>query len=699
MNFLHPWAILIGLLGMALPLVIHYLTRPRPTSMPLSTIRFVRDAVKQRQARSKLRDGLVLLFRSLAIGMLALAFAQPLFNAAQQDVSKDATRLRRIVVLDVSQSMAASDASVGGFHLARVQAKRFLDAESGLKANLILAGAQPKAVFEQASANIKVLEDALVEAKAKPEHVDVQAALSLASTMLAGDDPDTELELVIVSDFQRSNWAAVDFSVLPKDTSIRLESVATAETLGNVAIESVRFLEQPTMGAPATLEVQVGNFSKVARNVKVEATIGPAVVSLEGGCPAERSTLMTAEVSLPATGWQVGWAKIADNQDALAVDDQFPFVVQSIDSPGIAVVTQQSARKIPSSSYYVQTALQPFADEAESRVRVGRIASSRFSVEQAAGYQRFVFDHPGKMSPTQIRSTASLIRRGRGVLYFASEAVDATNLKLLSAELGSDLQSPVELTPVSRTRPRRNLQVQSMQEQRRPFSIFGDSLTAQLSTLRVSGGLGSRRVPDSLDDDILATLSDQSVFVYSCPAGLGKLTVVNADLEACEWSRHSSFLPIVNELADDLLSSSSLARLSLTGLPLVSVLPGEVASVDGLVVKQGDVTQSEATVGQLAASGEGVVWSCKELPGPDIFEIQKDGQAVFALASNLAPEESDLRTLDASLLTDRLSGGRDVSFNRVAAEKQEQDRSWIWFAVVAVVALVGEVAVLRFFRS
>jgi len=101
-----------------------------------------------------------------------------------------------------------------------------------------------------------------------------------------------------------------------------------------VAIESVRFLEQPTMGAPATLEVQVGNFSKVARNVKVEATIGPAVVSLEGGCPAERSTLMTAEVSLPATGWQVGWAKIADNQDALAVDDQFPFVVQSIDSPG-----------------------------------------------------------------------------------------------------------------------------------------------------------------------------------------------------------------------------------------------------------------------------------------------------------------------------------------------------------------------------
>jgi len=72
---------------------------------------------------------------------------------------------------------------------------------------------------------------------------------------------------------------------------------------------------------------------------------------------------------------------------------------------------------------------------------------------------------------------------------------------------------------------------------------------------------------------------------------------------------------------------------------------------------------------------------------------------VFALAANLSPEESDLRTLDASLLTDRLSGGRDVSFSRVSGEKREEDRSWIWFAVAAVVALIGEVAVLKAFRS
>ena len=117
------------------------------------------------------------------------------------------------------------------------------------------------------------------------------------------------------------------------------------------------------------------------------------------------------------------------------------------------------------------------------------------------------------------------------------------------------------------------------------------------------------------------------------------------------------------------------------------------------MVSQSEGEDAPEIIGQLQTSGNGVVWSCKELPGPDIFEIEKDGESVFALAANLSPEESDLRTLDASLFEDRLSGGRDVSFTRVTGEKREEDRSWIWFAVAAVVALVGEVAVLKGFRS
>src|SRR5687768_1820152 len=103
MNFLHPWALGIGAAAIALPIVIHWLTRPRPVTMPLSTLRFVREAVQQRRARHRLRDWLILLLRALAVALLAWAFARPLLGSKplMADAPGDAVRL---VILDRSQS-------------------------------------------------------------------------------------------------------------------------------------------------------------------------------------------------------------------------------------------------------------------------------------------------------------------------------------------------------------------------------------------------------------------------------------------------------------------------------------------------------------------------------------------------------------------------------------------------------------------
>ena len=47
MTFAYPWIMALGGAAAAAPVVVHWLTRPRPVRMPLSTIRFVRDAVRQ----------------------------------------------------------------------------------------------------------------------------------------------------------------------------------------------------------------------------------------------------------------------------------------------------------------------------------------------------------------------------------------------------------------------------------------------------------------------------------------------------------------------------------------------------------------------------------------------------------------------------------------------------------------------------
>ena len=231
--------------------------------------------------------------------------------------------------------------------------------------------------------------------------------------------------------------------------------------------------------------------------------------------------------------------------------------------------------------------------------------------------------------------------------------------------------------------------------------IRDSSLTAVLSDLRISGGLTTQRIPNSLDDDIRATLNDQSVLLFTTPAGSGKLCVLNADLNHSNWPRHSTFVPILNELVEDLLRSGGQSEQSFCGEPLTRLLPPAVTSGAELAVVAESNSDSPAptTTGEFQQSGEGVLLNWRRPDGPTVFNINQADQTVYALATHIAPEESDLRTLDAEVLTERLSGGRQVDFHRVAEQKKEDDKSWIWFAVAAVVALVGEVFVLRSFKT
>src|SRR5215510_14874453 len=108
MNLLNPWALGIGAAAVTLPVVIHLLTRPRPIRLPLSTIRFVHEAVQQKRAVFRLRDWIVLLLRTAAVALLAWAFARPLTGAKPLiAAAAPPGATARIVIVDQSQSMAA----------------------------------------------------------------------------------------------------------------------------------------------------------------------------------------------------------------------------------------------------------------------------------------------------------------------------------------------------------------------------------------------------------------------------------------------------------------------------------------------------------------------------------------------------------------------------------------------------------------
>jgi hypothetical protein len=732
MTFLHPWAIWIGVAAAAGPVLIHWLTRPRPVPLPLSTLRFVREAVRQQQSWHRLRDWLLLALRTLAVLLLALAVARPQWGQRPQVLDLSGSDAVRVVLLDLSQSMAAREGAVEQIERARTIAAGYLRYRPGLAANLILAAARPQGVFDGPSTNFDALRDELARARVLPQRLDVNRALDLAARMLAPTSPSDHRrrELVVVSDFQRSTWAKADFSPLPADAQIQFESTAPAQPLANFAILRVEGRATGSQGS-TQLDVDIGNYSPTARKITVEVALGDSTWRLTGACPPGRSTTLSEEIGASRAGWQAGESRLVGVDDALAADNVYPFVLHVRPQPTYVLMTRQASDRKPTSSLFLQCALAPTprssrhhddqrpataaaataaAPSGGSQPQAAEPAGPRVlrmdpaSLDQAAAAagDLIVLDHPGRLADETIKLLAALLHRGRPVLYVASELIDATNLKRLSEAVGSGLQMPVEFAPPPPGQARRDLFFTSMRRDNPAFDVFGDSLASVMGRLRFAGGLSSRRLATGVDADVLAAYNDGSAAMVLCASDAGVLGVINADLGTSSLPRTSAFVPLLTELIKQMLDRNLATDAALCGEPLVAHLPTEAGPADGLRVRGPDGAAVDAAAGrygELVDEPVGTVWRWAAPGPPGVYRVERDGATVFAMAVNIPAEESQLEVLPPEVLTSRLAAGRAAAYHGVAEGDQRRDDFWKWLAMACVVCVLGEVSALLIFRT
>jgi len=656
--------------------------------MPLSTIRFVRDALRERRARHRLRNFVILSLRMAAIALLALAIARPL-TSVQPLVSPDAPgAAARVVILDVSQSMAALSHGVQQIERARPAAETFLGDSPTLHAGLILAGAAPRPSFDRLSTNMAALRDDLGRAQVRPERLNAQSAINRGAELLAAAkvEPGARRELVVVSDFQRTNWSNVDLSVLPADTAVQFESIAPADELANLAVLRVGIPGRVEQGRDVRLEIEVGNYSKAARQVQIEVTVGASAARVAGLCPPRARTTLSVEAPPHAIGWQSGAARIVDAQDALPADDSRSFVLQVRPPPVFALITRQRANDIPSSSYYLERALAPRIGE--RGVRVTRIDPEQLDDGVLAAADMIVIDHPGRLTSELARRLALLVKRGRGLLYAAAEPQDAANLSLFAEAAGSDLHLPVEFIPPPPSQRRRDLFWAKVRRDLPPLAAFGEA-SVWSDELRFAGGLSTRNRDDGLADDRLAEFNDRSSGLVLTACGEGAVAILNADLGASNLPASPAFVPLIGELTDKLLGQRRSGDAVVCGAPAAVYLPAAAGPAPGLKL------HGPGDPGQIRDESGGVLWSHGGFGVPGIYHATRNGERVFAFAAGLAAEESDLRPIESTVLAERLGGGWPVSFHSVSGADEERDTAWSSLAFACVVCLLAELLALK----
>jgi len=191
-TWLNPWA-LIGLAGVAAPVLIHLLARGHARTRRFPSLRFLEPSQLLPTRRTRIHDPLLLGIRCGVVALAALALAQPLFLTARRKLESE-RGVARAIVLDTSASMRRATA----------QGSSALDS----------ARRVARTVAGEASASIVV------------ETAEPARALDGAVAWLG--QHAQRAEVVVISDFQRGQVDSSDVRAVPADVSLVLHRVPVA---------------------------------------------------------------------------------------------------------------------------------------------------------------------------------------------------------------------------------------------------------------------------------------------------------------------------------------------------------------------------------------------------------------------------------------------------------------------------------------
>lgn len=194
MIWLNPWAWL-GLIGVALPVLIHLLGRGHARVQKFPTLRFLDASRLMPTQRTRIHDVALLLVRLAIVAAAVAALAQPIWLTTGRKQSLD-RGLARAIVLDTSASMRRATPS----------GQRAIDSAMTLS----------RALAAEARTSVVV-------STADPAH-----ALSAAGHWVARQQ--RRGEIVVISDFQRGEIERSDFASLPATIGLSMHRVPVVDT-------------------------------------------------------------------------------------------------------------------------------------------------------------------------------------------------------------------------------------------------------------------------------------------------------------------------------------------------------------------------------------------------------------------------------------------------------------------------------------
>src|SRR5215203_1147920 len=217
MGFLTP-LFLVGLAGLAVPVIIHLIQRERKTVIEFPSLMFLRRIPYQSVRRRNIRNWPLLLLRLAALALIVAAFARPFLRRDTLSAAAAGGARELVILVDRSYSMGYGDRWNRAVALARDRVNELRPAD---RASIVLFDTGAEVVLRSVADKGR-LTSAIAAARPSAAATKFGPALKLAGSILSESKLPNK-EVAIISDFQKIGWNGAE--------GVRLPDGATVSTL------------------------------------------------------------------------------------------------------------------------------------------------------------------------------------------------------------------------------------------------------------------------------------------------------------------------------------------------------------------------------------------------------------------------------------------------------------------------------------
>jgi hypothetical protein len=428
LSLIHAGFLAAGL-AVAIPIVIHLLFRQRSRTVPIGSIRFLRQVVKEHRRRRRVRQWLLLMLRMLAIALLALLFARPYFN----EQARRGRQQEIVLLIDRSASMQAKpDGRQTAFAQAISKAQEEL--------NRIDENAIVHVALFDSTAVEEIPADRLSQAIASEAATDYALALGWAGDLLATSER-TYRQIVLYTDLQRSGLPGGRRTPLPPGVDLLVKDLGQ-NIIQNVTVELAEAVHtelRPESSVVIRTVIRNHGPARLRQTPVVGQLTGPTGALTAKSAldlPAQGRATVELPFAITEDGVYHGEIRV-DLPDALALDNVRYLAFEARHPERVLLVDGQEGRSIFSSeTYYLQTALGLTTEETESRLRSFEpdrmVWESGEGFPRLDGYRAIVLANVRRLSNVDGERLRQYVEKGGNLLIFTGDQTTAATLAPLA---------------------------------------------------------------------------------------------------------------------------------------------------------------------------------------------------------------------------------------------------------------------------